>query len=39
LRLGKAAALSVLRDQSNNYARENFEGFQITTFEGERITV
>jgi hypothetical protein len=39
LRLGEAAALSLLRDQSNIYAGENFEGFQITTFDGDRITV
>jgi hypothetical protein len=39
LRLGEAAALSVLRDQSNNYAGENFEGFEITTFDGENMIV
>ena len=39
LRLGEAAALSVLRDQRNNYAGENFEGFEITTFDGQTITV
>jgi hypothetical protein len=41
LQIGEAAALSVLRDQSNNYAAEDFEGFhyQITTFDGDRITV
>ncbi len=39
LRLGEAAALSVLRDQSNIYAGENFEGFEITTFDGENIIV
>jgi hypothetical protein len=39
LRLGEAAALSVLRDQSNNYAGENFEGFEITTFDGQTIAV
>ena len=39
LRLGEAAALSVLRDQRNNYAGENFEGFEITTFDGENIIV
>jgi hypothetical protein len=39
LKLGEAAALSVLRDQSNIYAGENFEGFEITTFDGENIIV
>jgi membrane-associated phospholipid phosphatase len=39
LRLGEAAALSVLRDQSDIYAGENFEGFEITTFDGQMITV
>jgi hypothetical protein len=39
LRLGEAAALSILRDQSNNYAGENFEGFEITTFDGQTMTV
>ena len=39
LRLGEAAALSVLRDQSSNYAGENFEGFEITTFDGQTIEV
>jgi hypothetical protein len=39
LRLGEAAALSILRDQRNNYAGENFEGFEITTFDGQTITV
>ena len=39
LRLEEAAALGVLRDQSDNYAGENFQGFQITTFDGDRITV
>jgi hypothetical protein len=39
LRLGEAAALSVLRDQSDIYAGENFEGFEITTFDGQTITV
>jgi membrane-associated phospholipid phosphatase len=37
LRLGEAAALSVLRDQSNIYAGEDFEGFEITTFDGENM--
>jgi membrane-associated phospholipid phosphatase len=39
LRLGEAAALSVLRDQSNIYAGEDFEGFEITTFDGENTIV
>jgi hypothetical protein len=39
LKLGEAAALSVLRDQSGIYAGEDFEGFEITTFDGEAITV
>ena len=39
LRLGEAAALSVLRDQSNIYAGEDFEGFEITTFDGENMIV
>ena len=39
LRLGEAVALSVLRDQSNDYAGEDFEGFTITTFDGNTITV
>jgi len=39
LRLGEAAALSVLRDQRNIYAGENFEGFEITTFDGENMIV
>jgi hypothetical protein len=39
LRLGEAAAISVLRDQSNIFAGEEFEGFEITTFDGKTITV
>jgi hypothetical protein len=39
LRLGEAVAISLLRDQSNNYAGEDFEGFTITTFDGNTITV
>jgi hypothetical protein len=39
LRLGEAVALSVLRDQSNNYVGENFAGFTITTFDGTTVTV
>jgi hypothetical protein len=38
VRLGEAAALGVLRDQSNIYA-ENFEGFPIATFDGEDVAV
>jgi hypothetical protein len=32
-------ALSVLRNQSENYVGEDFEGFTITTFDGTTITV
>jgi membrane-associated phospholipid phosphatase len=39
LRLGEAVAISVLRDQSNNYVGEDFEGFTITKFDGTTITV
>jgi hypothetical protein len=39
LRLGEAAAISVLSDQSNNYVGEDFEGFTITKFDGTTITV
>jgi len=39
LLLGEAVALSVLRDQSNNYVGENFAGFTITKFDGTTITV
>ena len=39
LLLGEAAALSVLRDQSNNYVGEDFEGFTIKKFDGTTITV
>ena len=39
LLLGEAAALSVLRDQSNIYAGENFDGFVITKFDGTTVTV
>jgi membrane-associated phospholipid phosphatase len=39
MRLGEAVALSVLRDQSNNYVGEEFEGFIITKFDGTTITV
>jgi hypothetical protein len=39
LKLGEAVALSVLRDQSNNYSGENFAGFTITKFDGTTVTV
>ena len=39
LRLGEAVAIGLLRDQSNNYAGEDFEGFEITTFDGKTITI
>jgi hypothetical protein len=39
LRLGEAAAISVLSDQSNNYVGEDFEGFTITKLDGTTITV
>jgi membrane-associated phospholipid phosphatase len=39
MRLGEAVALSILSDQSDNYAGENFKGFTITTFDGKTITV
>jgi hypothetical protein len=39
MRLGEAVALSVLRDQSNNYVGENFDGFTITKFDGTTVTV
>jgi hypothetical protein len=39
LRVGEAAAISVLNDQSNNYVGEDFEGFTITKFDGTTITV
>jgi hypothetical protein len=39
LRLGEAVAISLLRDQSQNYVGEDFEGFTITTFDGHTITV
>ena len=37
--LGEAVAISILRDQSNVYAGEEFEGFSITKFDGTKITV
>jgi PAP2 superfamily len=39
LRLGEKIAISILRDQRNNYPGEDFEGFAITTFDGEAIVV
>jgi hypothetical protein len=39
LRLGDAVAISVLRDQSNNYVGEDFEGFTITNFDGTTVPV
>jgi hypothetical protein len=39
LKLGEAAAISLLRDQGNNYAGEDFEGFTITKFDGTTVTV
>jgi hypothetical protein len=39
LRLGERVAISILRDQGSNYAGEEFEGFEITTFDGKTITV
>jgi hypothetical protein len=39
LLLGEAVAISILRDQSNLYAGEDFEGFSITKFDGTTITI
>jgi hypothetical protein len=39
LRLGEAVALSILSDQSNNYAGEDFEAFTITKFDGTTVSV
>jgi hypothetical protein len=39
LRLGEAVALSLLRGQGSNHPGESFEGFVITTFDGETIEV
>ena len=39
MRLGEAVALSILRDQGDNYPGENFEGFKITKFDGTTVTV
>jgi len=37
--LGEAVALSILGDQRNVYAGEDFAGFTITKFDGTTITV
>lgn len=39
LRLGEAVAISILRDQRNNNPGEEFDGFIITTFDGNTIRV
>jgi hypothetical protein len=39
IRLGEAVALSILRDQRDNYPGENFKGFAITTFDGDNVIV
>jgi membrane-associated phospholipid phosphatase len=39
MRLGEVVAISILRDQSDNYVGEDFEGFRITKFDGATITV
>ena len=39
LLLGEAVALSVLRDQSENYVGEDFQGFVISKFDGTTVTV
>jgi hypothetical protein len=39
LLLGEAVALSILSDQSNNYAGEGFDGFTIEKFDGTIVTV
>src|SRR6266851_3605019 len=39
MRLGEAAAISLLRDQNNNYPGEKFEGFTMTKFDGITVTV
>ncbi len=39
MRLGEAVALSILRDQGDNYPGENFKGFTITKFDGTTVTV
>jgi hypothetical protein len=37
--LGEAVALSILRDQGNLYAGEDFTGFTITKFGGTTLVV
>jgi len=37
--LGEAVAFSILDDQGNLYAGEDFAGFAITKFDGTTITV
>jgi membrane-associated phospholipid phosphatase len=39
MRLGEAVAISILRDQSNNYAGEDFDGFTISKFDGTIIKI
>jgi hypothetical protein len=39
LRLGEAVAISVLRDQMNNYPGEDFKEFTITKFDGTTVAV
>jgi hypothetical protein len=39
LLLGEAVALSVLQDQAASYLGENFDGFNITKFDGTSPTV
>jgi hypothetical protein len=39
LMLGEAVAISILRDQSNLYAGEQFAGFTITKFDGTTTTI
>jgi hypothetical protein len=39
IKAGRAGAISVLNDQSNNYVGEDFEDFTITKFDGTTITV
>jgi hypothetical protein len=39
MRLGEAAAISLLCDHNNNYPGEKFEGFTITKFDGTTVTV
>ncbi len=38
LRLGEQVAISILRDQRATF-RENFAGFKLTTFDGDKITI